>query len=110
LQFAICNLHFSIPPARHNQPFSPESRVTPRECQRLLPLLLRFLRGLLFKQLIGTEGHEGHEVKKDDSGKIVEHVSNVLESLKNWHVENVPHVRFGLLLETSRMQAENALR
>jgi hypothetical protein len=32
--------------------------------------------------------------------EVVEHVSNVLESLKNGHVENVPHVRLGFLSET----------
>ena len=32
--------------------------------------------------------------------KVVEHVSNVLESLENWHVENVSHVRFRLLSES----------
>ena len=33
--------------------------------------------------------------------KVVEQVSNVLETLENRHVENVPDVRCGLLSETS---------
>ena len=36
--------------------------------------------------------------------KVVEHVSNVLESLENGHVQNVPHVRFGLLSGTSALK------
>ena len=35
--------------------------------------------------------------------KVVEHISDVLESLENGHVENVPHVRFRLFSETSLM-------
>ena len=35
------------------------------------------------------------------STKAVEHVSNVLGSLENGHVENVPHVLFGLFSESS---------
>jgi hypothetical protein len=35
---------------------------------------------------------------------VVEHVSNVLESLEKRHVENVPGVRIGLLSESSRVE------
>jgi hypothetical protein len=38
--------------------------------------------------------------------RIVEHVSNVLESPENCHIENVPHVRFGLLPETPERPSE----
>ena len=32
---------------------------------------------------------------------VVEHVFNVLETLQNGHVENVPHIVLGLLSESS---------
>ena len=79
--------------------------------RRFAELCEAFRGGLSFGvPALETRRQGAANPKKTLSTKVVEHIFNVLETLRNRPAENVPHVRFGLLADTLKKERKKRRR